>query len=89
MFIMKKEDFIEYMKFIIPIVKAYMHKVNVFSHGDAVKHCEQEREKYNKGIPPYMQYQSRFIGFVIERLTSFFIYYRFTKPLVISIDEKK
>lgn len=89
MFIMKKENFIEYMKFIIPIVKAYMHKVNVFSHGDAVKHCEQEREKYNKGIPPYMQYQSRFIGFVIERLTSFFIYYRFTKPLVISIDEKK
>jgi hypothetical protein len=66
-----------------------MNNVNIFSHDDAIKHCEQEREKYNKGIQPYMQYQSRFIGFVIERLTSFYIFYKITNPLVINIDEKK
>lgn len=67
MFIMKKEDFLEYCEFAFGSLKKFDEKLNLKTDEDVQKLHNTNR------------YQSRIEGFLLERLTSAFITYKF-KP---------
>lgn len=93
MFIMKKDDFVKYMEFMIPIVKSFIVKRGWESYSDAVKWVENHKNLYLKDFYPNetVDYQSRMMAYVIERLTSFYIISTFIRPKMydIKITEEK
>lgn len=93
MFIMKKEEFIKYMQFMVPIVDAYIAKRGWNTYEDVIKEVENHKDEYLKLAPPNntVEYQSRILAYLIERLTSFYIMCMFKNPKTygIKLTEKK
>lgn len=89
MFVMKKEDFLKYMKFMEDILDEYVKIVGT----DIQKRIEENKEKYIKKIYPdnTFEYQYRIGGYLAERLTGIFICKNFKKARCydIKITEKK
>lgn len=86
MFIMKSEDFKEYIKFVFDIMDEYIKIVGT----DIRKRIENNKEKYLKSFYPNntVDYQYRIGGYIAERLTNLFIMTHFKKmkayPIVIT-----
>lgn len=71
MFIMKSEDFKEYIEFIFDILDEYLKIVGT----DITKRIEDNKDKYIKDFYPNdtVEYQYRMGGYLGERLTNLFI----------------
>lgn len=86
MFIMKKEDFKEYIKFIFNILDEYVKIVGI----DINKRIYDNIEKYIKRFSPNnsVEYQYRIGGYLAERLTNLFYITHFKKlgtcPVIIT-----
>lgn len=91
MFIMKREDFYRYIKFIFSILDEYVKIIGT----DIVKRIENNKEKYLKDFYPNntIEYQYRIGGYLAERLTNVFIMANFRKlgayPIIITEDKYK
>jgi hypothetical protein len=70
MFLMSRDKFKEYIKFIFDIMNEFLDQV-----GDVKKHIEENKEKYLKPFYPNNdpQYQYRIGGYICERLTNVFL----------------
>ena len=77
MFIMKKEDFLEYIEFINGILDEYVKFVGTDIEG----RINNNKEKYLKSFSPNdsVDYQYRIAGYLAERLTNVFILKKFRK----------
>ena len=77
MFIMKREDFKEYIKFVTEILNEYIKIVGT----DINKRIYDNIEKYVKRFKPNntVEYQYRIGGYLGERLTNLFLMSKFTK----------
>lgn len=80
MFIMKKNDFIEYTEFIKGVLDEYVNIVGT----DIEKRIEDNKDKYLKDLEGYPQnkepwYQYRIGGYLAERLTNVFILQHFKR----------
>lgn len=90
MFVMKRDSFRCYMEWMIPIVQTYLTKQGITCCQDAIEHVSANQEKYSKPwLNEVIQYQSRYPGFVIERLTAFYLWSQFKNPKQIKIIERK
>ena len=71
MFIMKTQDFKQYIKFIIDVLNEYVKIVGT----DINKHIEDNKDKYLKPFSPNntIEYQYRIGGYLAERLTSMYL----------------
>lgn len=91
-FIMKKDDFKECCDFIWSVIKIYLEQEKITSYEDCVKRVENNKEDYLKNYKTYEQngtveYQARFVAYLIERLTNIFIRYKFKNPYLCGVDE--
>lgn len=77
MFIMKREDFKEYVDFIFSILDEYLKIVGT----DINKRIYDNFEKYIKDFYPNdsVEYQYRIGGYIAERLTNLFMMHKFKK----------
>ena len=77
MFIMKKEDFNGYIKFVDAVLQKYIERVGV----DIKKRIEDNKEKYIKKFSPNntVEYQYRIGGQLGERLTNAFVLKKFER----------
>ena len=75
MFIMKREDFLEYCEFIEGVINEYLNIVGK----DIVKRIEDNKDRYLKSFYPNstVDYQYRIGGYLAERLTTVFIINKF------------
>jgi len=86
MFIMKSEDFKEYIKFVFDVLDEYLKIVGT----DIRKRIEDNKEKYLKKTYPNntVDYQYRIGGYISERLTNLFIMTHFkrlrTYPIIVT-----
>jgi len=91
MFIMKSEDFKEYIKFIFDVLDEYVKIVGT----DIKKRIEDNKEKYLKVFYPNdtVDYQYRIGGYLGERLTNLFLITHFkrlkTYPIIITENKYK
>ena len=89
MFIMKREDFKEYVKFVFEILDEYLKIVGT----DIRKRIEDNKDKYLKDFSPNnsADYQYRIGGYLGERLTNLFymIYFKTMKTCKVVITENK
>lgn len=89
MFIMKSEDFKEYIKFVFDILDEYVKIVGI----DIEKRIENNKEQYLKNFYPNntIEYQYRIGGYLAERLTNLFViaHFKKLKAYPIKITEKK
>ena len=89
MFIMKREDFKEYIDFIFYVLDKYLKIVGT----DINKRIYDNIEKYVKDFYPNntVEYQYRIGGYMAERLTNLFMMYKFKKiktyPVIITEDK--
>ena len=83
MFIMKSEDFIEYMKFMMDVLDEYVKIVGT----DINKRIEDNKDKYLKSFYPNntQEYQYRIGGYLGERLTNLFLLTHFKKIKTYSV----
>lgn len=77
MFIMKKEDFLEYIKFIKGVLDEYINIIGT----DVIRRIAGNKEKYLKRFYPNssIEYQYRIGGYLAERLTNVYIIKKFKK----------
>lgn len=86
MFIMKREDFKEYITFIFDVLDEYIKVVGT----DITKRIEDNKDKYLKNFEPNntIDYQYRIGGYLGERLTNIFYLTHFKKmktyPIIIT-----
>ena len=86
MFIMKREDFKEYITFIFDVLDEYIKVVGT----DITKRIEDNKDKYLKDFEPNntIDYQYRIGGYLGERLTNIFYLTHFKKmktyPIIIT-----
>ena len=91
MFIMKREDFKEYIDFIFSILDEYLKIIGT----DINKRIYDNYEKYIKGFYPNnsVEYQYRIGGYAAERLTNLFMMHKFKKiktyPVIVTEDKYK
>jgi len=89
MFIMKKNDFLDYVSFVDGIMNEYLKIVGE----DIKKRIEDNRDKYIKDFSPNntFEYQYRLGGYLIERLTNIFLFRRVRRVTTyrVVITEKK
>ena len=91
MFIMKKEDFEEYINFILSILDEYLKIVGT----EINKRIYDNYEKYIKNFYPNdsVEYQYRIGGYISERLTNVFIMTHFKKmktyPVIVTEEKYK
>lgn len=91
MFIMRKEDFQEYIKFIMDILDEYLKIIGT----DINKRIYDNYEKYIKDLYPNntVEYQYRIGGYLGERLTNLFLLTHFKKiktyPVIVTEDKYK
>ena len=89
MFIMRREDFLEYIEFIRTILDEYLRIVGT----DIYKRIEENKSRYLKSFSPNntVEYQYRIGGYLAERLTGVFILKKFNKARCyeIKVTEKK
>ena len=89
MFIMKREDFKEYINFIFSILDEYLKIVGT----DINKRIYDNYEKYVKDFYPNntVEYQYRIGGYLSERITNLFMMYKFKKlktcPVIVTEDK--
>lgn len=89
MFIMKREDFKEYIDFIFSILDEYLKIVGT----DINKRIYDNYEKYIKDFYPNnsVEYQYRIGGYAAERLSNLFMMYKFKKiktyPVIVTEDK--
>ena len=89
MFIMKREDFKEYIDFIFYVLDEYLKIVGT----DINKRIYNNIEKYVKDFYPNntVEYQYRIGGYIAERLTNLFMMYNFNKiktyPVIVTEDK--
>ena len=89
MFIMKREDFKEYVKFIFDVLDKYLTIVGT----DINKRIENNKNKYLKNTYPNntVEYQYRIGGYLAERLTNLFMMTHFRKmktyPIIVTEDK--
>ena len=89
MFIMKREDFKEYIDFIFSILDEYLKIVGT----DINKRIYDNYEKYIKRFYPNdsVEYQYRIGGYIAERLTNLFMMHKFKKiktyPVIVTEDK--
>ena len=69
-FIMKKEDFIEWGEFVFGVLLEFDKKYNLKTDADTKNLMRKEIEKYKTNMD--VDYQSRLQGFIIERLSNIF-----------------
>lgn len=83
MFIMKKEDFNEYCKFVFGVLDEYDKRHGFNCSNEVKKHVEDNKDKYLKHKSPYdtVEYQMGIQGFLIEILTNIFVRKQFNKIL--------
>lgn len=83
MFILKKEYFEKYVKFITGVLKRYVEIVG----DDIVGRIENNKDKYLKKFSPNdtIEYQYRIGGYIAERLTNVFIMKHFIHPKMYSM----
>jgi len=74
MFIMKRDDFLDYISFVGGIMDEYIKVVGE----DIKKRIEDNKDKYIKDFSPNdtFEYQYRIGGYLIERLTNIFLFRR-------------
>ena len=87
MFIMKREDFLEYVSFVKDILSTYMAIIDY----DVEKRINNNKNMYLKNIQDCPQngevwYQKRIGGYIGERLTNAFIYYKFKNVLLCNVN---
>ena len=77
MFVMRKEDFIEYVDFVWDVLEEYLKVVG----NDIDKRIEDNKNEYIKDFYPSdkIEYQKRIGKHLTERLTNIFIMYKFKK----------
>lgn len=86
MFIMKSEDFKEYIKFVFDVLDEYINIIGT----NVIKRIGNNVEKYLKKEKPNdtIEYQYRIGGYIAERLTNLFIMSHFKKlkiyPVIIT-----
>ena len=91
MFIMKREDFKEYIDFIFSILDEYLKIVGT----DINKRIYDNYEKYIKRFYPNnsVEYQYRIGGYIAERCTNLFMMHKFKKiktyPVIVTEDKYK
>lgn len=91
MFIMKREDFKEYIDFIFSILDEYLKIVGT----DINKRIYDNYEKYIKDFYPNdtVEYQYRIGGYIAERLTNLFMMHKFKKiktyPVIVTENKYK
>ena len=89
MFIMKRDDFIEYINFVKGVLDEYVNTVGT----DITKRIEDNKEKYLKDFSPNNEigYQYRIGGYLAERLTNIFIFKKFKhlRTYDVEVTEKK
>jgi hypothetical protein len=91
MFIMKREDFKEYIDFIFYVLDEYLKIVGT----DINKRIEGNKDKYLKKFYPNdtVEYQYRIGGYIAERLTNLFMMHKFKKiktyPVILTEDKYK
>ena len=87
-FIMRKEDFEEYGKFVFTIIKNFCKEYNFKSYDDIVEYCKTHQEIYplmnhtlpsDKKYAEDVHYNCRTLGFILERLTSIWMVYRYRR----------
>lgn len=76
MFIMKKEDFIEYINFICGVLESYVNRVGTDIEGRILSNKDKYLEKRLKNNNT-VEYQYRIGGYLAERLTNVFMHKRF------------
>ena len=87
MFIMKKEDFLEYIGFMRGVLDEYVNIVGT----DIEKRIKENESKYFKNIEKCpqnstMEYQYRIGSFLAERLTNIFLFKKFKKVMAIKAE---
>lgn len=89
MFIMKREEFLEYIDFVKDVLDRYVKIVGT----DIKKRIESNKEKYLKDFSPNdsVEYQYRIGGYLGERLTNLFIltHHKKMRAYNVIITEKK
>ena len=89
MFIMRTEDFKEYIDFVSGVLHDYINIIG----DDITKRIVDNKEKYLKSFPPnnFIEYQYRFGGYIAERLTNVFVERKFSriKTFGITVTDKK
>ena len=77
-FIMKKEDFMEYCKWLFEILFDFDNLRGFTDYNDVVKYVNGNQQFYKK--PMYeLSYQYRLHGFIGERLFNIWLHYKFDK----------
>ena len=76
-FIMKKDDFIEWGEFVYGVIFELDRRYNLTSDDDIKNLITEEMKKYK--VKYTIEYQSRLEGFIIERLSIIFYDKQFTK----------
>ena len=77
-FVTKKEDFNQYCHFLFSILTAFRGMHNIHNMSDIKKHIDDNVDKYikkekNQETVDY-NYQSRFLGFLSERIFNIYLY---------------
>jgi hypothetical protein len=82
MFIMRSDDFLKYCECVFGVIKEFCKRRGWENDNDVKKYVELNKEDYLKMIYPgnTIEYQSRVLGFLLERLTSLYISTHFSKP---------
>lgn len=86
MFIMKSDDFKEYCSFIFGVLKEFTKQRGFKKDTDIKIYVQKHSNEYLKDFYPNntVEYQSRMCGFLLERLTNAYIFYKFRNPLCFS-----
>lgn len=89
LFIMKKDDFHRYCEFICQVLGKFLQDEKIYIYEDCTKRVNENKEKYLKSFYPNdkVDYQSRFLAYLIERLTNVFIHKNFNKACLFDIKE--
>lgn len=69
MFVMSSEDFKEYARFVLGVLRMFCLENNLTTDDDVIEHVKRNiKHYYNRDVA----YQSRLLGFLLERLSTIF-----------------
>jgi len=82
MFIMRSDDFKEYCNVVFTTIREFCRKRGWVMDSDIVSFVSNHKSEYIKQAYPgnLIEYQSRVLGFILERLTSLYIGAVFKRP---------
>lgn len=92
-FIMRKEKFIQYCEWMNDAITLFMKNKSILTYDDCIKRVIENEKTYLKTFSPndQIEYQARFLAYLIERMTNLFIINNFSEPYMVDIKltEKK